>query len=67
MLGFDPLSVEDGGTGSVCSEGLTAGGGVLADSCFNQDRGIRASGGGGAAGHRCLRFLLVSLVGVSIM
>lgn len=67
MLCLDPSSVAGDGTGLVCSGGLAAGGGVLVDSSFNQDRGIRASGGWGAAGRRCLRFLLVRPVGVSIM
>ena len=69
MLRLGPSDEDGGGTGLGCFEGSSTVivGGVLADNCFIQERGIRASGGGGAAGGRWHRFLLVSPVRVSIM
>ena len=41
--------------------------GEFAKRCLVQALGIRVSGGGGAAGRKCDRFLLVRPVGVSTM
>ena len=69
MVWLGLLDEDAGGTGLGCFEGWSTVivGGVLADNCFIQERGIRASGGGGAAGHRWHWFLLVSPVRVSVM